>query len=92
MNDYICINKILLEDNRLASVELIFLIKLIGIADKDGKVVITITELIEQTGVKNRAQIVKYINELVEYGYIEKLEVPKNAPTVYKIARELFVK
>lgn len=92
MTDFICINSNLLEDKRLASVELIFLIKLINIADKEGVFAITLTDLMDRFSMKNRAQLVKYINNLVEYGYLERLEVPKNAPTVYKIAREIFYK
>ncbi len=92
MNDYICINRLLLEDESLASGELVFLIKLIDIADKNGQVSITISDMMERFGMTNRAQIVKYINALVKQGYVERLEVPKNAPTVYKIARELFYK
>lgn len=92
MNDYICINKVLLKDKRLASGELTFLIRLIDITDKEGRISITISEIMDRFEMTNRAQIVKYINGLVEYGYIERVEVPKNAPTIYKVKREIFYK
>lgn len=92
MSDYICINRSLLEDKRLASGEVVFLIRLIDIADKDGNLTISISEILECFGMTNRAQIVKYIAHLVEYGYVERLEVSNNAPTVYKINRKIFYK
>ena len=91
MEDFICVNKRILSDERLKAPQGYFLIQLIRLANRDGIVNLSIVKIMEELKMTNKAQIIRYLKELISYGYIEKLE-SEDRTASYKLNREIFYK
>lgn len=91
MSDFISINLKVLSDERLKAPQGYFFIQLIRLANKDGLLSISINNLMEELKMTNKAQVIRYIKELISYGYLEKLETEERTAS-YKINRDMFYK
>lgn len=91
----ICINEMLLEDDSLKAQHIHTLLQLMKIANKEAPnifiAVFSLKELMELVKCNNKETVLKYLNTLVECGYIEKLE-PTNRKSTYKLNSEVLYK
>lgn len=91
----ICINEMLLEDDSLKAQHIHTLLQLMKISDKESPntyiAVFSLKELMELVKCNNKETVLKYLNTLVESGYIEKLE-PTNRKSTYKLNSEVLYK
>lgn len=92
MSNSIAIKEDLLLDERLKSQELSLFLQLIRLCDKEtGIITISAAELMRESRMTNKGRMLKYINNLIEYGYIDKLE-NINKKSTYRVHREHFFK
>lgn len=91
----ICINEMILEDDSLKAQHIHTLLQLMKISVKESPntyiAVFSLKELMELVKCNNKETVLKYLNALVEGGYIEKLE-PTNRKSTYKINGEKLYK
>lgn len=92
MSNSIAIKEDLLLDEKLKSQELCLFLQLIRLCDKEtGIINISASELMEESRMTNKGRMLKYINNLVEYGYIDRLE-NINKKSTYRVSKEHFFK
>lgn len=92
MSNSIAIKEDLLLDEKLKSQELCLLLQLIRLCDKaTGIITISAADLMKESRMTNKGRMLKYINNLIEYGYIDRLE-NINKKSTYRVRREHFFK
>ncbi len=92
MSDSIAIKESLLLDENLKSQELCLFLQLIRLCDKQtGIITISAADLMKESRMTNKGRMLKYINKLIEYKYIDRLE-NVNKKSSYRVHREYFFK
>lgn len=91
MNHTICINDKVLEDENIRGQHLYLFLQLVKLADEDGVVIFTLTDLIKILKTNNKTTILGYLKVLMENGYITKLDFTDKKST-YKLNKEYYYK
>lgn len=86
----ICLNEIILTDDKIKAQHLYTFLQLINISE-DGIVTISMRDLMSLVKCKDKETVLKYIDILIEAGYIEKLN-PINRKSTYKLNRQYYYK
>ena len=85
----ICINNIILNDDKIKAQHLYTFLQLVNIADDEGIVIFTLKDLMQMVKCKDKETVIKYLNVLVENGYMDKLE-PTNRKSTYKLNKKYY--
>ncbi|KAI3350115.1 hypothetical protein FDB55_03290 [Clostridium botulinum] len=92
MSNTIAIKEDLLLDKNLKPQEICLFLHLIRLCDRDtGIITISGVELMQEARMTNKGRMIRYLNNLIENRYIDKLE-NINKKSTYKINREHFFK
>lgn len=87
----IAIKSNLINDDRLKVQDIYLFLHMIDLADADGVVVASGRELMEKTRLTNKAMMLSYINDLIDAGYLERLETVDRKNS-YKLNRMCYFK
>lgn len=91
MNHTIGINDKVLDDVNIRGQHLYLFLQLVKLADEDGVVIFTLTDLIRILKTNNKTTILGYLKVLMENGYITKLDFTDKKST-YKLNKEYYYK
>ena len=92
MNNTIAIKEDLLLDRNLKPQEVFLFLQLVRLCDREtGVITISGAELMQESRMTNKGRMLNYLGNLINSGYIEKLE-NINKKSTYKVNREHFFK
>ena len=92
MSNTIAIKEDLLLDKNLKPQEVVLFLHLVRICDKDtGIITISGADLMRESRMTNKGRMLTYLGNLINNGYIDKLE-NINKKSTYKVNREHFFK
>lgn len=92
MSNTIAIKEDLLLDSNLKPQEIVLFLHLVRICDKQtGIITISGADLMRESRMTNKGRMLTYLGNLINHGYIEKLE-NINKKSTYKVNREHFFK